>query len=79
MGICRPVSHWLHSTAQRQTAAADAARAVAAARAAPGQIATLILPADSAWDQAEGASPALPVAKPAPVSERGAWTACAGL
>ena len=69
MGICRPVSHWLHSTPTARTAAADAARAVAAARAAPGQIATLILPADAAWDLAEGPSPALPFAKPAPVPD----------
>ncbi len=68
-GICRPVSHWLRSTASAKTAASDGAQAVAAARAAPGQIATLILPADSAWDEAEGPSPALPVAGPAPVSD----------
>jgi acetolactate synthase-1/2/3 large subunit len=63
-GICRPVSHWLHSTPTARTAASDGARAVAAARAVPGQIATLILPADSAWDEAESAAPALPLAKP---------------
>ena len=68
-GICRPVSHWLHSTASAKTAASDGARAVAAARAVPGQIATLILPADSAWDVAEGPAAALPVAMPAPVSD----------
>jgi acetolactate synthase-1/2/3 large subunit len=38
-GICRPVSHWLRSTASAKVAASDAAHAVAAARAAPGQIA----------------------------------------
>src|SRR5262249_24779640 len=70
MGICRPVSHWLQSTPTARTAAADAARAVAAARAAPGQIATLILPADSAWDAAEGPSPALLAAKPATVPDQ---------
>ena len=68
-GICRPVSHWLHSTASARTAASDAARAVQAARAAPGQIATLIVPADAAWsDDAEGPAPVLPVLGPAPVS-----------
>jgi acetolactate synthase-1/2/3 large subunit len=70
MGICRPVSHWLHSTPTARTAGADAALAVAAARAAPGQIATLVLPADSAWDEAEGPSPSLQMVKPAPVPER---------
>ncbi len=58
-GICRPVSDWLHSTASARTVAADAARAMAAARSAPGQIATLIVPADAAWDDAE--APALPL------------------
>ncbi|MFX9552110.1 acetolactate synthase large subunit, partial [Acinetobacter baumannii] len=68
-GICRPVSHWLHSTASARTAATDAARAVQAARAAPGQIATLIVPADAAWsDDAEGPAPVLPVNGPTPVS-----------
>ena len=69
MGICRPVSHWLHSTPTARTAGADAAQAVAAARAAPGQIATLILPADSAWGEAEGPSTALHVAGPSAVSD----------
>ena len=69
LGICRPVSHWLHSTASARTAASDAARAVAAARAFPGQIATLILPADSAWDESEGPAPVVPATKAAPVSD----------
>jgi len=68
-GICRPVSHWLHRVDSARTAAADAARAVQAARAAPGQIATLLVPADAAWSEgAEGAAPPLPVIGPAPVS-----------
>ncbi|HKD48999.1 MAG TPA: acetolactate synthase large subunit [Rhizomicrobium sp.] len=67
-GICRPVSQWLHSTASARTVAADAARAVAAAKSAPGQIATLIVPADAAWDQAESPAPCLPGQGFAPVS-----------
>ncbi|MEO8896178.1 MAG: acetolactate synthase large subunit, partial [Rhizomicrobium sp.] len=69
MGICRPVSHWLRSAASAKVAASDAAHAVAAARAAPGQIATLILPADSAWDEAEQVAAPLPVAAFMPVSD----------
>ena len=69
MGICRPVSHWLHSTRQRQDRGRRCRARGAAARAAPGQIATLMLPADTAWDEAEGAAPPLPVAGPAPVSD----------
>jgi acetolactate synthase I/II/III large subunit len=68
-GICRPVSHWLRSTPSAKTAAADAALAVAAARAIPGQIATLILPADSAWDEGEGPSAPLPLAMPMSVPD----------
>lgn len=68
-GICRPVSHWLRSTPSAKVAASDTAHAVAAARTVPGQIATLILPADSAWDEAEEAAAPLPVAPPSPVSD----------
>src|SRR5690606_21516566 len=37
-----------------RSVAADAAAAVEAARCAPGCIATLILPADTAWNEADG-------------------------
>ncbi len=59
-GFARPVSGWLHASTSAAAVASDAARAVAAALAPPGQIATLILPADTAWDEAEGPAPALP-------------------
>src|SRR5215813_4639441 len=48
--FARPVSHWIHASRYARDVAADAARAVQAARAAPGQIASLILPADTAWN-----------------------------
>ncbi|MDE3117240.1 MAG: acetolactate synthase large subunit, partial [Pseudomonadota bacterium] len=67
-GLARTVSGWVHSSMSAQTVAADGARAVQAARQAPGQIATLILPADTAWLEAEGSAPALPLSGPAPVS-----------
>lgn len=70
VGFARPVSGWIHSSVSAQTVASDAARAVQAARNAPGQIATLILPADTAWNEAEGAAPALPILAPTPVSQR---------
>jgi len=66
--FARPVSGWIHSSMSAKTVAADGARAVAAARQAPGQIATLILPADTAWNEADGPASALPVSGPAPVS-----------
>lgn len=37
--------------------------------APPGQIATLVLPADTAWDEADGPAPALPRPTPAPVGD----------
>ncbi|MDR3438402.1 acetolactate synthase large subunit [Telmatospirillum sp.] len=63
------VSHWVHSSRGSATVAADAARAVQAARTAPGQIASLILPADTAWRPAERIASPLPITGPAPVSE----------
>lgn len=68
-GFARPVSGWVHSSPSSLTVAADGARAVQAARTAPGQIATLILPADTAWHDADGPAPALSVAAPAPVAQ----------
>jgi acetolactate synthase-1/2/3 large subunit len=62
-GLARPVSHWLRTSASAAHVAADAAAAVQAARTAPGQIATLVLPADTAWT--EGASPAPALSVPA--------------
>ncbi|HTP75590.1 MAG TPA: acetolactate synthase large subunit [Rhizomicrobium sp.] len=67
-GFARPVSAWVHSSPSALTVAADGARAVQAAMTPPGQIATLILPADTAWNDADGPAPALPRQTPAAVS-----------
>jgi len=67
-GFARPVSGWVHSSASAKTVAADGARAVQAALQYPGQIATLILPADTAWLEADRPAPALPKPTPAVVS-----------
>ncbi len=64
------VSHWVLSSKNAQRIAADAARAVQAARMAPGQIASLILPADTAWQPADRPAEPLPVNGPAAVSDR---------
>ncbi|WP_289009916.1 acetolactate synthase large subunit [uncultured Thermomonospora sp.] len=53
------VSGWIRRSARSQDVPADAAEAVAAALTPPGQVATLILPADVCWS--EGAQPATPV------------------
>ncbi|MEI9996329.1 MAG: acetolactate synthase large subunit [Rhizomicrobium sp.] len=68
-GFARPVSAWVHSSPSALTVAADGARAVRAALEPPGQVATLILPADTAWNEAEGAAPALPRPAPSPVGD----------
>jgi acetolactate synthase I/II/III large subunit len=68
-GLARPVSHWVHSSASALSVATDGARAVAAALEPPGQIATLILPADTAWNEADGPAAALPRREPAAISE----------
>lgn len=47
--LARPMSHWVRRTSHASAVADDAAQAVRIARQAPGNIATLILPADTAW------------------------------
>lgn len=56
-----------HESKSAKTVAGDAARAVQAARSAPGGIATLVLPADTAWNAADHAAQALPDIEPAAV------------
>jgi len=53
-GVARPMSDWVKTSRSSTAVAVDGALAVEAARKAPGQIATLILPADTAWGDAEG-------------------------
>ena len=63
-GVARPFSGWIRASETSRDVAGDAADAIAAAMAPPGQVATLILPADAAWDRAAG--PAEPVAPVGP-------------
>lgn len=53
-GLARPVSGWVRTSPDARSVASDGAAAIAAARTPPGQVATLILPGDTAWDAAEG-------------------------
>ncbi len=48
-GMAGPVSHWVHTSKSAQDVGRDGAAAVSAARTAPGQVATLMLPSDTAW------------------------------
>ena len=69
-GFARPVSRWIQSSPSALTVAADAARAVQASMEAPGQIATLILPADTAWSEADRPAPSLPRPQIAPADAK---------
>lgn len=51
-GIARTYSQWIKTSESADATAEDAAAAVAAALTPPGQISTLILPADTAWNEA---------------------------
>ncbi|NOV24376.1 acetolactate synthase large subunit [Cupriavidus necator] len=64
-GWARPVSVWTRTATQAASVGADAAAAVQAACAAPGGVASLILPSDVCWD-AGGvvAAPMPPLAVP---------------
>lgn len=48
-GIAWPVSHWVHTSTSSADVGRDGAAAITAARSATGQVATLILPGDTAW------------------------------
>jgi acetolactate synthase-1/2/3 large subunit len=49
-GIAKPVSHWVKTPTTSDELAGAGAEAVEQARRHPGHIATLILPANTAWD-----------------------------
>jgi len=69
VGISQTVSHWTRVTSEPGRVAQDGADAVQAARGRNGQIATLILPANMAWDPAGGeavAPPPAPLRRPSP-------------
>src|SRR5579863_2616972 len=61
-GIARPYSKWLRTSRATSETGRDAAEAIVAASTAPGQIATLIVPADVSWSEGGSiaAIPALP-------------------
>ena len=53
-GLARPMSEWVRTSPNARSVARDGAAAIAAAKSSPPQIATLILPADTAWNEADG-------------------------
>ncbi len=65
--IARPHCIWVRTSATSERLSADCADALAAARTAPGGIATLIVPADAAWNDGGVVADTFPVpTAPAP-------------
>lgn len=62
--ISRTVSHWTRLCSDAASVAQDGAEAVRAARAGNGRIATLILPANTAWEDGSAPQVAAPPAAP---------------
>ena len=52
-GIAGPVSHWVKTSKSSKYIARDGAEAIRQANIKPGQIATLILPGDTAWNHGD--------------------------
>ena len=59
-GFARGVSGWVRTAMDAATVGSDAAAAVQAAMIAPGQVATLILPSDTSWNDGGVVAEALP-------------------
>jgi acetolactate synthase-1/2/3 large subunit len=66
--IARPYSKWLRTSASSSEVGRDAADAIVAARTAPGQIATLVVPADVAWGDG-GSIATIPVSAKPPLPD----------
>ncbi|GGF01984.1 hypothetical protein GCM10011611_04370 [Aliidongia dinghuensis] len=64
----KPFSGWVRTSPDARSVAADGAAAIAAARTPPGRVATLILPADTAWNEGAGPASVPPVPVRAAVS-----------
>src|SRR4051794_14392987 len=78
-GLARPVSAWLRTSASAAAVASDAAEALGAATAAPGGVATLVVPADCSWEEAPGPADAVAPAPPARVDAVAVETARSAL
>jgi acetolactate synthase-1/2/3 large subunit len=70
LGLAEAISHWVRASTSSAHVGRDGAAAVQAARKAPGQIATLILPADVSWNEGGEVGAALPVDAPLPVDAK---------
>jgi acetolactate synthase-1/2/3 large subunit len=68
-GAARPFSGWVRTSPDATRVAADAAAAIVAAQTPPGRVATLILPGDTAWNEAVAPAPVPPVPARARVAQ----------
>jgi acetolactate synthase-1/2/3 large subunit len=59
--LAGPYSAWMRTSTDSRAVAQDGAHAIAAALTPPGQIATLILPADTAWGEGGQIAPVPPI------------------
>ena len=62
--LARPMSNWVRRTACADDVGRDTAAAIGAAMSWPHQIATLILPADAAWDETSSRAAKAPAIAP---------------
>ncbi|WP_421989152.1 acetolactate synthase large subunit [Roseococcus sp.] len=60
-GFARGVSSWVRTSSKASEVGSDVACAVQAAKTSPGQVATLILPSDTCWDDTGVIAEALPI------------------
>src|SRR5436305_11841655 len=65
----KPFSGWVKTPPDAKHVAQDGAAAIAAAMKPPGPVATLILPGDTAWNEARGPAPVPAIPERARVSE----------
>lgn len=56
-GVARPMSDWVKSSDDARAVARAGAEAITASLTGAGQVATLILPADTAWGDSDGPAP----------------------
>ena len=73
------MSGWLKISESADDVARDGAEAVQAAMAPPGQVASLILPADTAWNRTEASARPLPKVEVAAVDAAGVEAAAQAL
>ena len=77
--LARTVSAWTRTGTSAAEIGRDGAAAIAAARTPPGGIATLILPADTAWEAGRGVAPVPAVPERARVTDEAVRAAAAAL